>query len=107
LGIPGAAVVWARPRVELVAGEAPSGLQRLLAVADSGSGVSNRLDVTRWWFINCELTVHVYREPEGEWIGVDANTMIGPHGVGTALSVLHDRAGPVGAGTQALMVRPR
>jgi hypothetical protein len=105
--VPGAATVWARQQVDLVAGEAPSALQRLLTVADTGNGISARLDPRRWWFINTDLTVHVYREPEGEWIGLDANTVIGPHGAGTALSTLYDRTGPVAAGAQALLVRPR
>jgi len=106
-GEPGPATIWARQQVDLVAGEAPTGLQRLLTVADSGNGVSNRLNPSEWWFINTELTVHIYREPEGEWIGLDAATAIGPNGVGTALSTVHDLHGPVGAGSQALMVRPR
>ena len=106
-GEPGPAIVWGRQGVGLVAGEEPTGLQRLLTVADSGNGVSNRLDPNEWWLINTELTVHVHREPEGEWIGLDANTIIGPHGVGTALTTLHDTRGPVGAGAQALLVRPR
>jgi Thioesterase-like superfamily len=104
---PGPATVWARQSVDLVAGEPPTGLQRLLTVADSGNGVSNRLNPSEWWFINTELTVHIHREPEGEWIGLDASTVIGPHGVGTALSTLHDLHGPVGSGAQALLVRPR
>lgn len=104
---PGAATVWARQPVDLVAGEAPSGLQRLLVVADSGNGVSNRLNPNEWWFINTELTVHIHREPAGEWIGLDAATVIGPHGVGTALSTLHDLSGPIASGAQALLVRPR
>jgi hypothetical protein len=107
LGEPGPATVWVRQQVDLVAGEEPSGLQRLFTVADSGSGVSNRLDPREWWFINSELTVHLYRYPDGEWIGMDATTIVGPHGVGTALSTLHDLAGPVAAGAQALMVRRR
>jgi hypothetical protein len=104
---PGAATIWARQQVDLVAGEAPSPLQRLLTVADSGNGVSNRLDPREWWFINTELTVHLHREPDGEWIGLDAATVIGPNGIGTALSTLHDVHGPVGGGSQALLVRPR
>jgi hypothetical protein len=103
----GPATVWARQGVELVAGEEPTGLQRLLVVADSGNGVSNLLDAPQWWFINTELTVHLHRMPAGEWIGLDAHTVIGPHGVGTALSTLHDHTGPVAAGAQALLVRPR
>jgi hypothetical protein len=103
----GPGTAWVRQTVDLVTGESPSGLQRLFAVADSGNGVSNRLQPDRWWFINTELTVHVYRVPTGEWICLDASTVIGPNGIGTTLSTLHDETGPVGAGAQALLVRPR
>jgi hypothetical protein len=104
---PGPATIWARQGVPLVGDEEPSGLQRLLTVADSGNGISNRLDPRKWLFINADLTVHVYREPVGEWIALDAATAIGPEGIGTAASVLHDLSGPVGRGAQALLVRPQ
>jgi hypothetical protein len=104
---PGPTAVWVRQKVALVEGEQPSPLQRLFAVADSGNGASNRLDPARWWFINSELTVHIVRPPTGEWIGLDADTLIGPNGIGTATSRLHDEAGQVGTGAQALLVRTR
>lgn len=103
----GPARVWARQRIPLVAGEEPTPLQRLFTVADSGSGASRWLDPREWYFINCELTVHLHREPAGEWIGLDAATVIGPAGTGTASTVLHDREGQLGHGAQALLVRPR
>lgn len=103
----GPATVWARQRVDLVQGEEPTPLQRLCTIADSGNGVSGSLNPTEWLFINSELTVHVHRMPDGEWIGLDAATTIGPRGVGIANSVLHDVHGPVGTGAQALLVRPR
>ncbi|HEY8373148.1 MAG TPA: thioesterase family protein [Pseudonocardiaceae bacterium] len=106
-GEPGRAAVWVRQRVGLVAGEEPSPLQRLLTVADSASGVSSRLDIHRWLFVNTELTVHLHRRPVGEWIGMDAETVIGPGGVGLATSVLHDSTGPVGRSAQSLLVRGR
>jgi hypothetical protein len=107
MDVPGPAAVWARQRIPLVDGEEPSGLQRLFTVADSGNGVSNFLDPREWWFINTELTVHLRRPPAGEWIGLDAVTLVGPHGTGTATSILHDGQGPVGIGAQALLVRAR
>lgn len=107
LGKPGPATVWARQTVALVSGEEPTGLQRLFVVADSGNGVSSRMDPTGWLFINSELTVHLYREPAGEWIALDATSAIGPTGIGTAFSVLHDLDGPVGRGAQALLIRPQ
>lgn len=103
----GPASVWARQRVPLVDGEKPSALPRLFTVADSGNGVSNRLDPRQWWFINPELTVHLLREPIGEWIGLDADTVLGPSGVGMATSTLHDAGGQVAGGSQTLLVRRR
>jgi hypothetical protein len=107
ISAPGPAAVWGRQRIPLVDGEEPTGLQRLFAIADSGNGVSHFLPARDWWFINSELTVHLRREPEGEWVGLDAVTLVGPHGIGTATSTLHDGSGPVGTGAQALLVRPR
>jgi hypothetical protein len=106
-GIDGPATLWGRQRVQTVDGEQPTSLQRLMAVADSGNGASSKLDLRQWLFINTELTVHLWRVPTGEWIGLDADTTIGPTGVGLATSTLHDVAGPVGRGAQALLVRRR
>ncbi|HTK66988.1 MAG TPA: thioesterase family protein [Pseudonocardia sp.] len=105
--LPGHGRVWARPRIPLVEGEQPSALQRLVTVSDSANGVGARLDVERWLFLNTELTVHVHRAPVGEWIGVDARTVIGPSGLGTVSAQLHDLDGHTGRATQALTVRPR
>lgn len=107
-GLPlGRARVWARPRVPLLNGEEPSGLQRTLTVADSASGVSSRLDLQEWMFINTDLTVHLHREPAGDWVGMDAESVVGADGAGTATSVLHDASGAVGRSEQALLVTPR
>jgi hypothetical protein len=107
LGTPGPAAVWARMRYPLVPGEEPSPLERVLATADSGNGVSWELDLGRWLFINPELTVHLHREAVGEWICLDAQTAISTGGAGLATSVLSDQDGPVGVGAQSLLVVPR
>lgn len=102
---PGAA--WSRLRGPVVEGEQPSGLERLLAVADSGNGISGTLDMSEWWFINPELTVHIEREPRGEWICLDAASSITPGGAGLATSTLSDRDGAVARGAQTLYVARR
>ena len=104
---PGPAAAWTRLRHPLVAGEEPSPLQRVLAVADSGNGLSSELDLAVWHFINPELTVHLHREAVGEWVCLDATTTISPGGVGLATSVLSDAGGPVAVGAQSLLVAPR
>ena len=103
----GPATVWTRLRVPVVPDEEPSGLQRVLAVADSGNGVSAVLPLDRWLFINPELTVHLRREPRGEWICLDAETTITEGGAGLARSVLSDDEGVVAEGAQSLLVAPR
>lgn len=103
----GPAVVWGRMRYPLVPDEEPSPLDRALVIADSGNGVSGELDFRRWHFINPEVTVHLHREPEGEWICLDAQTAISRGGAGLATSVLSDVAGPFGVGAQSLLIAPR
>ena len=102
---PGPALVWMRMRGALVEGEQPSALERLMVVADVGNGVSAVLDWREFLFINTELTVHLLRPPEGEWVAVDAVTHL--DGVGLAESVLWDERGRVGRGAQTLLVRRR
>jgi hypothetical protein len=65
------------------------------------------LDVARWWFINTELTVHLHREPAGDWLCLRASSTLGDTGVGLAETELYDEEGRVGRGAQALLVGPR
>jgi hypothetical protein len=104
---PGPGTVWARLRYPLVPDEETGPLERVLAVADSGNGLSAELDIARWQFINPELTVHLHRMAVGEWICLDAGTTISAGGAGLATSVLSDLDGPVGVGAQSLLVAAR
>lgn len=103
----GPARVWLRQQIPLVPDEEPSPLQRVLCVADSGNGVSAVADARELTFVNTDLTVHLRRQPQGEWIGMEAETAMDPNGVGLAESVLHDQDGPIGRGAQILFVAPR
>ena len=104
---PGPATAWTRLKVGVVGGEPPSPLQRVLAVADSGNGISAVMSWDEWLFINPELSVHVLRPPGGEWVVLDAATTIAPGGAALARSVLSDESGPVAYGAQSLLVAPR
>ena len=103
----GPAVVWFRLDHPLVEGEQPSPAQRAIAAADFGNGVSRVLDWNEWLFVNTDLSMHLHREPEGEWIGVEAETILQPNGSGLATTTLHDVHGRVGVGTQTLFVARR
>jgi Thioesterase-like superfamily len=104
---PGPATVWAHQLVPLVADEEPTGLQRLMVLADCGNGVSGVLPLTDWLFINPDLTVHLSRYPSGPWLCLEARTTTDPHGFGVAVSTLYDATGPVGYGAQSLFVARR
>ncbi|MDQ1697438.1 MAG: hypothetical protein QOJ03_2791 [Frankiaceae bacterium] len=104
---PGAAAVWGRMRYPLVPEETPTGLQRLMAIADSGNGISFVLPLESWFFINTDLTVHLAAEPTGDWICLDARTRVDAAGFGLASSRLFDRTRLVGRGAQSLYIGPR
>ncbi len=99
--------VWMRLRHPLLPGEGLTPLARLAATADFGNGVSAALPFDRFVFINADLTIHLQRQPRGEWIGIDARTLLDDGGTGLAESVLHDVHGPVGRAFQTLVVGPR
>jgi Thioesterase-like superfamily len=104
---PGPATVWMRMGCRLVDGEEPTPLQRALAAADVGNGISAVLDWRRFVFINVDLSVHLERMPEGEWVCVDAVTVPQSSGIGTAESVLSDERGRIGRAVQALLIAER
>jgi Thioesterase-like superfamily len=103
----GPATGWFRLQVPLVAGEVPSPLQRLAAAGDFGNGISAALPWDGYAFINPDLTLYVDREPVGEWICLEAQTILAEDGIGTAESVLYDERGRVGRAIQALVVGAR
>jgi hypothetical protein len=104
---PGPAKFWMRQLVPLVAGEEPSPLQRTLVIADVGNGISAVLDPREFLFINVDLTVHLERMPEGEWVCVDAVTRPRRSGLGSAEAELSDRRGRIGRGVQTLLFAER
>lgn len=98
---------WISPTVDLVNGESMTQLQRLFAVADCANGIGSKLDITKWTFLNTDLAVHVFRLPDGDWIGIRAETSYGPDGIGTTIGTLFDEQGAVGAIQQSVLVRRR
>jgi acyl-coenzyme A thioesterase PaaI-like protein len=99
--------VWMRLREPILPGEQTTPLARLVATADFGNGVSAELPFDRFVFINADLTIHLQREPRGEWIGLDARTLLQPGGMGLAESALYDEHGAVGRAFQTLVVQAR
>jgi Thioesterase-like superfamily len=103
----GPALAWFRLTRPLIDDEPPSPLARALAAADFGNGVSRTVDFDRYLFINTDLSVHLHREPQGEWVLIDARTRLEQHGAGLAYSLLSDERGRLGVAAQSLFVAGR
>jgi hypothetical protein len=103
----GPSAIWFRLRRPLIEGEAPSPVERVAVAADSGNGISAILDFERYLFVNSDLTVNLLRRPQGEWICIEARTLLGPASGGIAEARIYDATGLVGRSTQSLAVRRR
>ena len=103
----GPCAAWFRLNHPLVKGEAPSPYQRVAVAADSGNGISAALDFQKYVFVNCDLTINLFRRPVGEWICLQSRSLFGGNGCGMAESALYDERGLIGRATQSLAVRPR
>ena len=104
---PGPALAWFRFARPLIDDETPSPAARVAAAADFGNGVSRVVDFDRFLFVNTDLTIHLHREPQGEWVLLDSRTWLERAGLGLAHSRLHDERGPLGLAAQSLFVEAR
>src|SRR5258707_2092373 len=95
LSAPGPATAWFRLTRPILAGEEPSPLMRVMAVADFANGISSLLVPRQWSFNNADLPVYCHRLPAGEWVALDSQTVLSGPGIGCAPSRLHDSTRPL------------
>lgn len=103
---PGRTTAWISTDLDLVGGQASSPLASYLTLVDTANGIAVRQPPTAWMYPNVDLTIHLHRQPEGRWTGLDTTVTFGPTGQGITSTVLHDLNGPVGTAQQMLTVRP-
>lgn len=104
---PGRATAWISSPVDLVAGETADPLASYIALVDTANGIAVRQEPTKWMFPNVDMTIHLYRQPETPWVGLDTSVVFGHDGHGLTTTVLHDLRGPVGYAQQSLTLRPQ
>ncbi len=104
---PGPATAWIRLLVPVVAGEPVSPAMRVAGAADFGNGLSWVLPPERWLFVNPDLSIHLLRLPEGEWIGMRSTTFPSGDGIGLAETALYDLGGRIGRSAQSLLLDAR
>jgi len=82
----------------------PSPLVRMAMAADFTANSGNYLDGRQWSAINPDLTMHLAREPRGEWTGVATRAWYSHDGIGHARADLFDLEGFVGTCTTMALV---
>ncbi len=102
---PGRSQTWLTSDITLVCGEDVSALANFCRLLDAANGVAVRQPFTSWMFPNVDLTLHFFRQPSGDWVGLDTRVAFGPGGAGLTSTVMHDDLGPVGTANQSLTLR--
>jgi hypothetical protein len=102
---PGRTSAWIRTSVEPVADEPVGDLARFVTLLDTANGIAPRVPLGEWFYPNVDLSVHLYRQPSAEWVGLDTTVVFGSDGRGLTSSVVHDINGPVGRLEQMLTLR--
>lgn len=103
-GVDGPTTVWTRLNQTLVEGETTSPFETVMTICDVANGAGARLDPFKWTFLNTELTVHLHDAPQGDWLGLAAETSVGHDGIAMSSAELHSTHGPIGRIAQAVLV---
>jgi Thioesterase-like superfamily len=103
----GSGTVWLHTEHPLTDKKDSSDLARLVGLVDTANGIAARVPPGKdsYAFPNLDLQIHMYRRPEGEWLGLDNEVSFGTDGIGLTSTVLHDLQGPFGRAEQILTLR--
>lgn len=104
---PGRSQTWLRSNVPLLTNEPVSELAHFCRLLDAANGVAIRVTPDEWMYPNVDITLHFFRMPRGEWVGLDTRVSFGHSGVGLTSSVIHDLFGAVGVVNQSLTLRKK
>ena len=99
--------VWVRVPYDLLPGTPLTPLERVGAIADltNGTGMLSREGALKP-FINSDITIHLFREPAGEWIYLHSAGRGDGAGLATSCVNLHDEEGLFGHSAVSAMINP-
>ena len=95
--------IWLRT-VPIFTNAPASGFQQICPLADCGNAISRNGEPLDFGFMNTDLSIHLHREPIGEWFRSEATSHWSPDGIGMADALLYDEQGPVGRAVQSLVI---
>ena len=102
----GNGTVWLRIPNRIIAGVDNTPLMVIAAISDLGNGMSQLRIDDDTGIINADISMHLYRELQGEWVGLDAKTRVDVSGVGIVETRLFDETGLLGMVNQACLASP-
>lgn len=102
---PGPTSIWLRSG-PIFTNAPSSGFQQICPLADCGNAISRNGEPLDFGFMNTDLSIHLHREPIGEWFRSEATSHWSPDGIGMADALLFDEHGPVGRAVQSLVISP-
>ncbi len=105
-GRPGRRAMWLKPSMPLVDGVKVEPVATFISMIDAANGIATRVRPSELMFPNVELSVHLFREPDPGWVGLDTSVSFGADGLGLTSTTLNDVHGPVGRAEQCLTIRP-
>lgn len=84
-------------------------MAHVICIADWSSGFDGpaRKALPVSAFPNIDLTVHLWRHPRGEWIGLEPHSRWRPTGHGVTTSLLRDAHGSFGFSNQLVLLYPQ
>ncbi|MBL4584326.1 MAG: thioesterase family protein [Pseudomonadales bacterium] len=102
----GKGTVWIKIPTRIIAGVDNTPLMIVAAISDLGNGMSQLRIDDDTGIINADISMHLYRMPESEWICLDAETKVATTGVGIVETKLFDESGLIGMVNQACLASP-
>ena len=103
---PGRGVTWLAMDGEVIRGTAPSPFVKACLISDFGNGIGSATRHDEWSFANLDISVNFLRMPHGEWLLIDAQTVMAGNGHGLAQSTFADADGIYAYGRQTIFVGP-
>lgn len=94
---------WLRLPVSVLQGEGITPFTRICTVCDLGNGVAQLNLGNASGMINSDVTLALFRLPEGEWLCFDSQTQAQTTGLGIVHTALYDVNGALGYVVQSVM----
>ncbi len=101
-----AGTAWIKIPCPLVEGEVTSPTVMVAAIADFTNALSGPRNAGVG-FINCDISLHIGRPAEGEWVGLKVDASAQPNGIGIGHARVFDRRGLVGMVSVARLANRR